>query len=285
MNWESSLLNKIYKTIEFKVKNPNILALQQQKKEKINLINKEQDGNIPKDDSNKNLQNKNPFPKLISSLIEKYELNLSNLKSNKKGAIYRVKENGNTEYFDYITDYMFYQYCHFFSFDEKYIPKQKIEFLNKEILILLNKYNIQYNGKQENAFYYFAFLMLFNRNNSNSTNIYFSVINDLLSDRIFLYDTQPTSHDIVLLSIFYYSTMQQDKDKYFSTFKNLDKWFHYLENKLEIKSISIKIVLRKYILLINSILMIYLETVTNIPHVKNLFRLFKGLTCRKQEVF
>ncbi len=256
MNWESSLLNKIYKTMDFKLKNPNILALQQQK-DKRKLNKKGDDNNIIKDDSDKNIQNTNSFPKIIGNLIEKYELNLANLKSNKKGAIYKVKENKNVEYLDYFINYMFYHYCHFFSLDHKYIPKEDIMNLNKEILQLLNKHNIQYNGQEENAFYFFVFLMLFNKNNSKLTEFYFGVMNQLLSGKISIYDTQTTSHDIVILSIFYYSILHREKEKYFNTFRNIEKWYINMESKLEIKYLYYKIVSTRSRLLINSILTIF----------------------------
>jgi hypothetical protein len=99
--------------------------------------------------------------------------------------------------------------------------------------------------------------MLFNKNNRTLTEFYFGVANELLSGKISIYDSQTTSHDIVILSIFYYSILHIEKEKYFNTFRNIEKWYYHLESELEIKYLNNKIASTRSRPLINSTLMIF----------------------------
>ena len=181
------------------------------------------------------LKSEKLYPKLISGLIEKFQLSLASIKSNKNGALYKVKFENNHEYFDYFTNLMFYQFCHFFNLDEKYIPKEDLSNINYIFMDIFNKHNIDYLGRENNSFYFFSFLMFFNQTNKILSEFYFNILNDFLESKVYVHITQPTSHDIVILSTFYNSILYKDKDNIFAKFRHLEKWFLNLQTKLEIK--------------------------------------------------
>jgi glutathione S-transferase len=220
--------------MNFKLKNCNILALQQQKEQrKLNKKSEEKEKN--REEISKQYETNFAFPKIISTLLEKYHLGLANLKPSKKGAIYRKKENGHCEYYDYSINYMFYQFCHFFALDEKYINKENMSVINNVFNSFFPKVNIEYKGPENNCFYFYVFLIFFNKNDKNLSENLVSLIDNFLENKSYIHGTQPTSHDIVLLSIIYNSVIYKEKQIYFLKFKNLEKWFHLLETTLEIK--------------------------------------------------
>ena len=235
MNWECSLLNKIYKTMEFKPKTKNLLDLQQQKE--LRKDNKKENLSIiinKNDHQNKNKKEK-LFPKTISSVIEMFQLSYAKIKSSKKGAIYMVKSDKNCQYFDYFTNLMFYQFCNFFILDEKYISNEDLSTINNIFLNILINNKIEYKGLEKNAFYYYIFVMFFNKDDKNLSEFFFNIINDFLESRVYVNNNQPTSHDIVILSTFFNSALYKEKQSYFLKFKNIERWFTLLKCKLEIK--------------------------------------------------
>lgn len=234
MNWECSLLNKIYKTMDFKLKNCNILALQQQKEQR--KLNKKPEEKLKTKQAQQVVyENTNSFPTIVSGLLIKYNLHLANYKSNKRGAIYKKKENGHCVYFDYFANYMFYQFCHFFQLDEKYISKKQFNKINIDFKAFLEKLNLQYDGPVENSFYYFTFLMFFNRNDKNLSEKFFTLIDFYLESQPYLNGNQPTSHDIVCLSTFYNSETYSQKEVWRLKYPHIETWFNLLESTLEIK--------------------------------------------------
>ena len=130
---------------------------------------------------------------------------------------------------------MFYQFCNFFILDEKYISNEDLSTINNIFLNILINNKIEYKGLEKNAFYYYIFVMFFNKDDKNLSEFFFNIINDFLESRVYVNNNQPTSHDIVILSTFFNSALYKEKQSYFLKFKNIERWFTLLKCKLEIK--------------------------------------------------
>jgi hypothetical protein len=105
MSWESAILNRIYRTNEFKINTYHI----------------------------NNLQCKKLYIKKIEDLLMKFNLNKKSIFISKEtGALFNLQENKKPFYFSYNTNLIFYLYSSFFSFEEKYINYKKLIFRNNE---------------------------------------------------------------------------------------------------------------------------------------------------------
>lgn len=98
MNWESSILNKIYRTKNFK----------------ISLINVN------------HLKDKSPYLEKVNLLLDQYNLRECKIRINENAALYKLKQNKNTFYFSFNLNSYFYLYASFFEVENKHLDYSSI---------------------------------------------------------------------------------------------------------------------------------------------------------------
>jgi len=119
MYWEQAILNRIYKTMDFKIPIAN-----------INLV-----------------KDKAGYKKRIENYIEKYNIDI---KCNDNGALYRKTNEGIVEYLDYHTNYLFLVFMYSFELEHKFI---KYEDYNLTIIYSICEDNDENTIKIPHQFY------------------------------------------------------------------------------------------------------------------------------------
>lgn len=190
MNWEQNYLNRIHKTEKFKVifKNPC------QIKNKIEYLSR------------------------VEYFLSRYTN--SNFKVNKNGAIYLKVSPKKTFYFDYLTNYMFNAYCHFFTMEEEFGVECESKHLKEKWRVLLIDLHFMKSYDKEK---FTQFLKM--------------ELNEFFKFRNFLIGYEVSIYDVVLLSIIQYSHLWKDKEESFtkSEFLSIGRWINFMEKTLEIK--------------------------------------------------
>lgn len=194
MNWESSVLNRIYRTLEFKISPPSYNKLSTKAKQVL----------IPK------IKEHIDYYGLANNKKSLFGMNIG---VNENCALYNLNEDNSTYYFNIYTNWYFYIYVQIFELGAKYIEEDKdlvykwenyflhLLFLkevnetmfNKEIKTNLNKH-FQYKNFILNNFSYFdivLFSIMFN------TSIYHQ--SDLNEDILYFKRWQKYSHDYLVI--------------------------------------------------------------------------------------
>lgn len=219
MNWEHSVLNKIYKTTDFKITTTNINAI----KNKTNYIAKQE-------------QN-----------IEKYDLASIGLNVNSIGALYIRKGDKNTIYFDYNTNYYFLLYNNFFEIEDKYVNFDDYEYQGLLIEITENgdcdkKLKIIDGKVYCNFFKTYLLKLLFIREiNDEEFLSAIREINNYLSFRTFLVGNNISLYDVILLSILQNWKNWKNINQYLKgeNFCHINRYISFVEKYLEIDYIKI----------------------------------------------
>jgi hypothetical protein len=204
MNWELSVLNRIYKTLDFKLSQEN--------------INK--------------LKNKTRYINQVTEMLNKYGLFKKGFRINSNGAIYKIKENKNTKYFNYITNYTFNIFCNFFEVEHKHLNYTNLDFTG-----LVNSQEKHIDGKvyaDGLKEFLIEFLFTYELNKAEFKNI-IQKINKYFEFRTFVIGNDISPYDIVLLSILHLDPNWKDREAIYKDSVNIRRWFDYLTKVLEIK--------------------------------------------------
>lgn len=218
MNWEHSVLNRIYKTLDFKVNVTNLGKL----KDKSNHINK------------------------INELIDKYNLRDIGLKINSNGALYTVFNlptgKKSTYYFDYLTNYYFLLYTNFFAIENKFINYddytlegiKRFKSENEEELTEIKTFEGEDYSEMMKS--YLLKLFFFRENNKSQFLLEIKKINDYLKFRTYIIGHDISHYDVVLLSIIDSWKNKQDRIKYFEleNLIHLQRYSQFLDTVLDL---------------------------------------------------
>lgn len=180
MNWESSILNKIYRTKDFK----------------ISFIN------------TNCLKDKSAYIEKITKYLELYSLESFQIRINDNAALHKLKPNKNTFYFSFNLNSYFYLYSSIFDVENKYINHYsiwEIEGTDKDEL----QEEKERKGKYfANLLKKFLFRFLFSNEYEDLLNDiplkeYFRKLDCHFKFRNYLLGNSVTLYDIILLSILF----------------------------------------------------------------------------------
>ena len=205
MNWECTLLNKFYKTSDFKTKNYNLLSI-------------------------KSLT----FNNSIRDLIQKYQLTKLNINCNKRGALYCSVNSNKTIYYDYYTNLLFNQLSHIITINEKYCLKEEKELLNVKFSSTLIKKNIPY--VENETFYNFVFRILLDKASECEQILYFEIIEEILiNGGPYLHGNKLNANDIISVSLFFNTHFFSKKEEFFMKFQKFKQLYELIEKILNVR--------------------------------------------------
>jgi ankyrin repeat protein len=218
MNWEHSVLNRIYKTLDFKANVPNL----------------------------DKLKDKTSYIKKVNELIDKYNLRGTGLYINPNGALHYVfylpTGKKSTFYFDYTTNYYFLLFTNFFEIENKFINYEdytlegykKYKSENDEEITEMKKFE----GREytEMMKTYLLKLLFIRENNKILFNLELKKINDYLKFRTFIIGHDVSHYDVVLLSIIHSWKNKEDRVKYFESgnLLHLLRWSQFFDRILDL---------------------------------------------------
>ena len=201
MNWESSILNRIYRTNEFKINVTNI----------------------------NNLKDKSFYIKKLKEFIEIHKLYELNIFLNNNAALYKLKPNKKTLYFSYTLNFYFYLYASLFEKGRSYIDLSKINLANfYKDLLSDESYATLYSEKLKVFLFDFLFSQEYQEENSlDLIKSFYEKLNNFFKHKTYLIGNQISYFDIILFSIFF--NFKNNTEKFIDLFSNLE---NYLKSEL-----------------------------------------------------
>ncbi len=188
MNWESSILNRIYRTNDFKISFINI----------------------------NNLKDKGSYIMKIKEILELYKLDKYKIVLNSNGALLKNKPNNNTFYFSFNLNTYFYLYSTIFTIESKHV--NYANFCDAYFISERGEYdkenNLQGNDLEQKGKDYsycikcFIFKFLFTNEYEDSIDDislaeYYEKFDKFFRYRNFLIGNEITHYDIILYSILF----------------------------------------------------------------------------------
>jgi hypothetical protein len=204
MNWEAAVLNRIYKTSDFKISN-----------ESLNKI-----------------KNKSKYAQEVLNNIQKYKLYEKGFRVNTNGAIYKLKENGNTKYFGYITNHTFNLFSNCFDKEDRFLDYSSLDFegtINSEIKVIPGKV---YTDCLK---YYIMELLFIGEVNREEYNQRLVGLNKYLEFRTFIVGNEISPYDVFILCVLHMEDQWKNREVVYKEFPNIRRWYSYLINALDIK--------------------------------------------------
>jgi len=182
MNWESSILNRIYRTNDLKFTIVNI----------------------------NNIKDKQTYIKKLNEFLLLYQLNESNIRINSNGALYKLNNNKNTFYFSFNLNVHFYLYANFFDAETKHVKYAsywKFYFYNENDQMVKEE-DIILGKKLSNSLKTLLLKFLYSNEYEDLLNDipleeYYKKFNDYFKFRNFLIGNEISLYDVVLLSILF----------------------------------------------------------------------------------
>lgn len=180
MNWEASILNKIYRTNIFKISTINL-------------------NNVP--DKSKIIEKLNRF-------LEEYNLKNQNIRINKQAALYKIKPNKNSFYFGYDINTYFYLYASFFDLEKNVLDYSLYDFSQDESRQMQERkaFGKKYSDEIKNFIFKFLFCQEYENNEpGDSSNLklqdYYDKINKSLQYSNHIIGSNISHYDIIIFSI------------------------------------------------------------------------------------
>ena len=195
MLWESSILNRIYKTNVFKINPPNFPKLAENVKPTL--------------------------MKKIKDTLDEFNLSDNtyflfnlNIQINTDCALYHLYSNNTTYYFSFLTNYLYYHFFNFFKIGRKYINKDNYDTNDEKLISKWEIYIIHLLFLKE------LNLIKFQNELENNINTFFKYNNFILNSLSYF--------DLILYSIIFlspiYKTIINSQNE---NFKNIKRWCLY----------------------------------------------------------